>query len=180
MSPILCETSRSRPQYREKKKLKSVCAICFTGANETYHHWRVFSHGNSGVCVTFVFDKLCAHLGKDPGIAAGEVKYHRIDALEAKPPKIDSLPFVKRYPYRDEREYRFVYSDAIDKIQFKRIAVPLSSVFKVTLSPWLPKVQFDSIKSAIRSVKDCEKIVVRRTGMLETERWKRIAEKIRR
>ena len=75
-------------QYREKKKLKSVCAICFTGANETYHHWRVFSHGNSGVCVTFVFDKLCAHLGKDPGIAAGEVKYHRIDALEAKPPNV--------------------------------------------------------------------------------------------
>jgi len=36
-------------QYKDKKKLKAVYAMCFTEGNETYHHWRVFSGGNGGV-----------------------------------------------------------------------------------------------------------------------------------
>jgi hypothetical protein len=39
--------------YREQQRLKSVLALCFTEATETYHHWRVFAPGPSGVCVAF-------------------------------------------------------------------------------------------------------------------------------
>jgi len=39
--------------YREKKKLGSVLALCFTQTSERYHHWRVFAHGSGGVCVSF-------------------------------------------------------------------------------------------------------------------------------
>ena len=35
--------------YREKMDLKSVLVLCFTQANETYHHWPVFANGSSGV-----------------------------------------------------------------------------------------------------------------------------------
>ena len=31
--------------YREKNRLRSVLALCFTQTSETYHHWRVFSGG---------------------------------------------------------------------------------------------------------------------------------------
>jgi hypothetical protein len=39
--------------YRERKGLASVLAACFSQADETYHHWRVFANGASGVCIRF-------------------------------------------------------------------------------------------------------------------------------
>ncbi len=36
--------------YKEKKNLRSVLALCFSQAPETYHHWRVFASGSSGAC----------------------------------------------------------------------------------------------------------------------------------
>lgn len=44
--------------YREKKKLGSVLALCFTQTSERYHHWRVFAHGSGGVCVSFKRSEL--------------------------------------------------------------------------------------------------------------------------
>lgn len=41
--------------YRDKVKLKSVLALCFTQARDTYHHWRVFAPGSAdvpGICRT--------------------------------------------------------------------------------------------------------------------------------
>ena len=45
--------SRYLALYKEKKKLTTVLALCFTQASETYHHWRVFANGSSGICITF-------------------------------------------------------------------------------------------------------------------------------
>ena len=39
--------------YKERKKLKTLLALCFAQTPETYHHWRVFSNGSAGVCVVF-------------------------------------------------------------------------------------------------------------------------------
>jgi hypothetical protein len=49
-------------QYKEKKKLKSVLALCFSQTAETYHHWRVFSSGPSGVCIVFDREQLLGAL----------------------------------------------------------------------------------------------------------------------
>jgi hypothetical protein len=40
-------------RYKERKSAKSVLALCFAEASETYHHWRVFSHGSDGTCIEF-------------------------------------------------------------------------------------------------------------------------------
>ena len=40
-------------QYRQASKLHSVLAVCFSACGETFHHWRVFSSGLSGVCIEF-------------------------------------------------------------------------------------------------------------------------------
>jgi hypothetical protein len=44
-------------QYRLKKKLRTVLALCFTQAGETYHHWRVFADGTGGACISFHKEK---------------------------------------------------------------------------------------------------------------------------
>ena len=38
-------------QYKEKRKLKSVLALCLMQSDERYHHWSVFTPGPSGVCI---------------------------------------------------------------------------------------------------------------------------------
>src|SRR5215471_8920008 len=38
--------------YRETNQLQSVLALCFSQHGETYHHWRVFASGASGICIT--------------------------------------------------------------------------------------------------------------------------------
>jgi hypothetical protein len=35
-------------QYKSKKELKTLLALCFTQASETFHHWKVFANGSSG------------------------------------------------------------------------------------------------------------------------------------
>jgi hypothetical protein len=95
--------------YKEKKRLGSVLALCFTEAGETYHHWKVFSSGTSGVCVRFKKDLLLAHLAAKTPIRAGPVQYKMMDHLRTSRVELASLPFLKRYAFRDEREFRLLY-----------------------------------------------------------------------
>jgi len=67
--------------YREKRRLKTLLALCFSTGSETYHHWRVFSNGSSGVCVSFKRERLLAFLGRLKGIRAHHVRYLRIRDL---------------------------------------------------------------------------------------------------
>jgi hypothetical protein len=61
-------------EYRRIKQAKSVLALCFTTAPETYHHWRVFSHGGDGVCIEFDHQKLMWDLEDELGFSYGTVK----------------------------------------------------------------------------------------------------------
>ena len=45
-------------EYKRLKQAKTVLALCFAETTETYHHWRVFSHGADGVCIEFDKDRL--------------------------------------------------------------------------------------------------------------------------
>jgi hypothetical protein len=40
-------------RYKQESKLRTVLAACFSERGETFHHWRVFSNGSSGVCIEF-------------------------------------------------------------------------------------------------------------------------------
>src|ERR1700745_856554 len=44
--------------YKENKGLKTGLALCFSMTSETYHHWRVFAGGASGICIRFKRDEL--------------------------------------------------------------------------------------------------------------------------
>ena len=162
-------------QYKSKKNLKAVYALCFTESNETYHHWRVFSRDNVGVCVTFVHSELMSYLDAIPEITCRDVDYYRTDELEAHPPRIEDLPFVKRQAFKDEREHRVLYSDDRDISLSKSIGIGLECIYKVTVNPWLPAGLFPSIKATIRTIDHCSSLKVYRSTLLETDRWKNVA-----
>ena len=163
--------------YKEEKSLKTVLALCFTEASETYHHWRVFADGASGICITFNRDKLLQVLRGKSGIRFGLVNYLTLTEMRKERNTKDLLPFIKRHGFQDEREFRIIYEDKKVAIPTRDIQIPLSRIERITLSPWLPKALDESVKNTIRSIKGCEKIKIARSTLVGNSEWKKLAKK---
>ncbi|WP_034469468.1 DUF2971 domain-containing protein [Afipia sp. P52-10] len=163
-------------QYKARKSLKSVLALCFSEVPETYHHWRVFSHGSDGVRIEFDKVKLLAVFKGDTRFMARPVRYREIGQLQADTaPRAEELPFLKRYPYRDEKEFRIVYRCDDEAVETKSFPIPLTAIARITLSPWMPLPLADDVRQLLRTIDGCAGLSVVRSTLLENERWKKLA-----
>ena len=158
--------------YAEMRDAKSVLALCFAEQHETYHHWKVFSPGVDGVCIEFDRDGLMESIDGKPGIRSGMVKYRQIQQLRAKPPAVEQLPFVKRFPYRDEKEFRIIFTDMKNELDFKDFDFDLGCIKRINLSPWTPKALSDSVKATIKSIDGCEALTLSRSTLVDNDQWK--------
>jgi len=165
--------------YRKKKSLKSVLALCFTQASETFHHWRVFADGTSGICIQYKRLELIDALSKQSGVKCDAVRYLKLTDLKNRKLKTDQLPFRKRFPYGDESEFRVVYESKIAAKKFLDISIPLSSVDRITLSPWLPVALRGHVESTIRAIKGCDSLKIVRSTLISNEQWKNLGENAR-
>lgn len=163
--------------YKEEKSLKTVLAVCFTEAPETYHHWRVFAGGSSGVCITFKRKKLLEVLKRTSGVRPGSVDYMTLDEMREKKILVKQLPFIKRQGFQDECEFRIIYESKRTSWTTKDIKIPLTSIEKITLSPWIPKALAKSVGNTIHSIKGCDKIQVVRSTLVGNIEWKKLASK---
>lgn len=163
-------------QYKEKNSLKALLALCFSQAGETYHHWKVFSQGTAGACVVFNRPSLLLKLKDHPDVMAKEVKYLTIRKNRENTPRIDDLPFLKRLPFKPEKEFRVVYSHKTNDLKTYDIEIDLSCIQKISLSPWLHESLVPSTVKSIQLIKGCEKIKVYRSTLVSNEQWKSIGE----
>jgi hypothetical protein len=178
LSPSLWEDRNDAfymSQYKSRKDLKTLLALCFSEADETYHHWRVFTNGADGVCIHFKRDDLLRALPRTSGIVAGKVAYRKITDLPRRRPKLEELPFLKRQPFGDEREFRLIYEDRTKQFETKAFAIPIRCIGRVTLNPWLAPSLANALKHAIHSIPGCSALKVYRTTLLENEVWKKAA-----
>lgn len=158
-----------------RRAVKSVLALCFAQAIETYHHWRVFSTGSDGVCIRLDAAKLQKAMSLDDHIISRVVDYRKIDDADMKDLKTDDMPFVKRYPYRDESEFRILYIDEIETKETVQLEIPLDCIECITLSPWMPEDLADAVKSTLKGIMGCEELRIYQSTLIENERWKRFA-----
>jgi hypothetical protein len=163
--------------YREKKNLRSVLAICFSLRRETFHHWRIFSNGSAGVCIEFDKRKLLRTIGTEKGFRHGEVAYQLIHSLEKTSPALDTWPFLKRKPFEDENEYRILFESRTARRRERSVAISLSAIVKITLSPWLPNGVESSIIETIKSIDGCSGLKVKRSSLIENVRWRKVIDK---
>jgi hypothetical protein len=163
--------------YKERKHLKTVLAACFTQTPETYHHWKVFAHDAEGVCIEFRKKNLLSAFKKKPGIRMGDVHYEQIRILSKCAPKLDDVPFLKRYPYRHEFEFRILFEDDATKFETRDYAIKLSSILSIKLNPWIPKSLVPTLREVIHSIEGCSRIRTYQTTVLENEDWKRAISK---
>lgn len=162
--------------YRERTKLLSVLALCFSKANESYHHWRVFSDGSSGICIRFKRLELLKAVRRHPGVQARAVDYRTLKELQAQRLAVKDLPFVKRQAYEHENEFRIIHESQVRKLRTLDIEIPLSCIERVTLSPWIPYALFTQVKKTLRSIPRCSALSIVRSTLISNEKWKKYGE----
>jgi hypothetical protein len=163
-------------KYKEKRALKSVLALCMTEAEEAYHHWRIFSHGTAGVCIDFHRAELISTLESVAGVTVRPVEYRkiRVDGKRVAAPKIAELPFLKRQGFSAEREIRAIYESTHKKVECLDIKMELSTIRRITLSPWLNKRLKRATMEAIHAIPGCSGLDVRRSTLVGNAEWKKL------
>lgn len=164
--------------YKTRLQLKTVLALCFTEADETYHHWKVFAGNSDGVCIQFDKNKLLKQLSQADGIKSSTVIYKTIAELRKLKLKTDDLPFLKRYPFQDEREFRFIYASESQVMASKDVPIALSCVTKIVFNPWMPTSVYKSVKGVICGIDGCKSLRLVRTSLVDNEKWKTIGQQM--
>jgi hypothetical protein len=166
-------------KYQESKGAKAVLALCFAECDETYHHWRVFSHGSDGVCVEFEKERILSIFKDNDLFKQGYMQYKWVSEIERmEKVEPDKLPFIKRKPFEGEREYRIVYVDYGDDKPFKDFRMDIGCVRKIVLSPWIPKRLFTSVKATIKAIDECVALTITRSSLLNNDAFKLLASRM--
>lgn len=163
--------------YKTNNSLKSVLAACFTGARETFHHWKIFAPGAGGMCVVFRRDLLEACLDAQFQVRYGLAKYRKLTSGEIEKTTKLELPFLKRVGYRDEQEYRVIWQSDSENVDLVEVPIAPRCIEKIILNPWLPRNLAKTVRGVIeREVKRQDfghKIKVEQSYLVESLIWKK-------
>jgi hypothetical protein len=163
-------------QYKEKRKLKSVLALCLMQSDERYHHWSVFAPGPGGVCIKFNREELLAAVRKHAHIHMHAVTYMRLSEIRKKTLKVAELPFLKRHAYELEDEFRIIYTSRTEKLSTLDIPISLSCMERITLSPWMHSKLSRYVKQTLRAIEGCDDLEILRSTLISNEEWKELGE----
>lgn len=155
--------------YKKAEGFKSLLAICFTEAAETYHHWKIYAGNTSGVCIEFHKQNLIDKIKEDKDYQSSNIFYRR---LNAEPLSTRKLPFIKRIAFKDEQEYRMIYSSQ-EEITVKYLPIKPGDIESIIINPWVDKSVTLSIKSTIKSIDGCSRINVTKSTVVDNEQWKK-------
>jgi hypothetical protein len=107
-------------------------------------------------------------------IIHGKVDYKFIDEVEKESFTVNQLPFLKRYAFRDELEYRVIYyKKTASKKNNHEIQFDLSMIKEISLSNSMPKELRGPVVQLLRSIEGCSNMKISRTTLNENDRWKR-------
>jgi hypothetical protein len=168
--------ARFMARYKEQSALRCVAAVCFSMASETFHHWRIFSHGAAGVRVSFRTQPFLKAIDSATGVTHGVVRYLKVAETGTSRVRIDRLPFVKRYAYRDEQEYRIVYSSSRRTQGPIPLRVPVKCIDRITVSPWLDKARYEAVAATLHAIPGCSRLQVARSRLMDNDQWLRFGD----
>jgi len=165
--------------YKEKNSLKSLLALCFTTSGETYHHWKVFAGSNNGVCILFKYTELRSILDKETGLSYQLVNYPKQKKIQdCYTENIIKLPFIKRYAFRDEKEFRIIRETESELQDSYSIQIPIYTIARVVINPWVHQNLVVSIRKMINLIPDCEKLEVSKSTLIDSQVWQKFANRV--
>ena len=130
--------------------------------------------GTSGVCIEFRRQALLDCLPKT-GITHDAVDYKTISDLKNGRMDVTDLPFTKRSAFRDEDEYRIVFSSKRQTTTTKRIPVPHDVINRIAINPWVAEPLFDAMEETIHSIPGCENMDVYQSKLIDSPSWRAFA-----
>jgi hypothetical protein len=86
---------------------------------------------------------------------------------------LEILPFTKRWPYGDEREYRAVFVSADEDLKAFPGTIELASI-----SPWLAPGLVDAVKETLKSLPQCDGLKVYRSSLIDNKQWQKLAGRV--
>lgn len=159
--------------YAECKRLPTLRALCLTSRGETYHHWKVFTDRSNGVCINFERNGFTRAM-ENSKVKFKKVRYLKLHELDTKHP-ITQLPFLKRFGYGDEGEYRAIYESLTPEEGPKLVDINLDIIASISLNPWMPETVFDSVRASILAVCNRLQCPVSHSTLIESQRWRDFA-----
>tara|TARA_R110002073_G_scaffold133153_1_gene280409 strand:- start:785 stop:1204 length:420 start_codon:yes stop_codon:yes gene_type:complete len=138
----------------------------------------VFSSGSSGACIVFKREEFIAAIERIDGVFAESVQYKTIREMRGASIPITELPFLKRYPYRDECEFRLFSAPARYENGGLRVPLPKNTISQISLSPWLPKSVASEVKQLLKGIKGCSNMKIYSSTLVENEQWKKFSAKV--
>jgi hypothetical protein len=168
--------------YKNHREAKGLYGMCAALCGETYHHWKIFAGGASGACLVLKRQPLEAYLDRSQQytrIRHAEVDYLKLkEVKELSSVEINDLPFLKRYGFKDEDEYRIVIETTEDQHPAIFIKCPHEWIGAVYLNPWLYENQAQSLIETIREIPGCKKIKIKRSQLTNSTTWREAADRI--
>ena len=162
-------------QYKKKKKLKTLLAVCFAEAPETYQHWKIYSGNSSGVCIEFDKDRLLEKTLIGKGFRCQKIEYL---PFRGELTSVEKLPFTKRVAFKGEKEFRIIYENEDEEIKIKYLPIVPQDIVRIILNPWVSQSVYKSIASIIKNIGGLENVRTRKSGILEYEKWKNKADNV--
>jgi hypothetical protein len=161
-------------EYKKRRKLRHLYAVCLSEGDETVHHWTAFSNGSSGCCIAFDRDKLLSAVGEVSGIRTGSVKYKKLKELKNEGIVIANMPFTKRWPYRCEEEYRIIFESKDESAAlggFFDIDINLRMIRKITINQRMPEQVYQTIKEYLKQEVKNPSQRINRSTLYENKIW---------
>lgn len=160
-------------EYKNKKKIKNLFAICLSHGDETIHHWKTFSNGSSGCLIEFDAKKLFAIIDKIPNLKHKEITYRKLSDIENKTTilKVDDIPFTKRWPYRCEEEYRIIVESNNENETVYDIDISLDIIKRITINQQMPETIYNTIKGYLKNLNSKPESRINRSTLFENKRW---------
>jgi hypothetical protein len=167
--------------YKEHKNAKGLYALCAAMRAETYHHWRIFTEGASGACVVLKrapLENYLKSVNENPAVPVTAVMFNEVTYLKLPqvnnigPADINRLPFLKRYGFTDEAEFRIVVETDADQQGAIYIDCQPEWIDRIYINPWLPKQQADSLIGTLNDIGGQRKFNIRRSRLIDGDTWR--------
>jgi len=154
--------------YKTRKRIPKLFAVCFSIGDETIHHWKTYANGISGCRIQFNEEELLKSFNGIEQIRYGDVTYKKIRDVEGT--KLDQVPFVKRYPYRIEKEFRILWEGPTERNNIE-IDIDLNSITKITISQNMPNDVYRTIVELLREEIRNPSQRINRSTVYENKKW---------
>ncbi len=163
-------------EYRKKKNISKVYVLCFSSGDETIHLWKSYANGNDGCCINFNVQYIINLLNRHQ-IVHKKVEYMEIDKAKHHIFEIDDIPFMKRYPYRIEEEYRAIFL-ANDSKGFSIEIDPLECITSIVVSHSAQQPHIDKLKTIWKKSTNGHDLSIHKTTIYMNTKWINIFQKI--